>query len=233
MRSVNLTFVAFILVSSLFAQHYHDKPATHGMLLMGSETIYASHLPMFHSPHDYQVILKLKFDLDGDQKYTEDRKAHAEELVYTIEPEEFVLPEMVNRTKKFKSKVYRGHFERGGVMIAEDVTVTIEQVIYFNQFRNDAMRPAQLKYILFGNSKEQFLAHLISARPDFDEVIAVTMESGKTEIFKKSAYKIIEFNENDVRSGFSWKTNSAKFDKDGAIEFTQHQQLYFELGDLK
>lgn len=36
--------------------HYTDKPSVHGMTLMGTELIYASHLPMFHTPHDYQII---------------------------------------------------------------------------------------------------------------------------------------------------------------------------------
>lgn len=77
------------------------------MLLMGSEIIYASHLPMFHSPHDYQIILILKFNIEGNRKYLEDREKHPDELVYTIEPEVFVLPEMVNHTKKFKASIYR------------------------------------------------------------------------------------------------------------------------------
>src|SRR5882672_7990101 len=129
LRKLSSTWISLLFSSSIAAQHYHDKPDTHGMLLMGSETIYASHLPMFHSPHDYQIILKLKLDAEGNQKYLEDRKAHPDELVYSIEPEVFVLPEMVKYTKKFKAKVYRGHFERMGVMIVEDVMVTIEQVI--------------------------------------------------------------------------------------------------------
>ena len=228
-----LSWIALLIISTpLFAQHYHDKPATHGMLLVGSQTIYASHLPMFHTPHDYQIILKLKFDTKGNQKYVEDRKIHPEELVYTIEPEEFVLPEMVNYTKKFKGKVYRGHFERKGIMIAEDVTVIIDQVIYFRQFRDDERRPLHLKYILFGNNKEQFLAHLISTSPDFDEVIAVKMESGKTDVLKRALYKIIEFDENDIRTGFSWNTTSAELESK-KIEFTDHKTLYLEFGDLE
>jgi hypothetical protein len=187
---------------------------------------------MFHSPHDYQIILKLEFASDGNQKYLDDRKTHPQELVYTIEPEVFVLPELVNHTKKFKSNVYRGHFERGGVMIAEDVSVTIQQVIYFRQFKNDTMKPAHLKYILFGNSKEQFLAHLISARPDFDEIVSVKSKSEITDVLNSSPYKIVEFNEKDSRKGFSWKNNSAKFDASD-IEFNHHNTLYIELGDLE
>jgi hypothetical protein len=228
-----LGWIALLIVGApVFAQHHPDKPAIHGMLLKGRGTIYASHLPMFHSPHDYQIILKLKFDDAANQRYLQDRKVHTEEPVYTIEPEVFVLPEMVNRTKKFKAKVYRGHFERKGVMIAEDVHVTIEQVIYFKHFKDDERKPVHLKYILFGNDKEQFLAHQISASPDFDEVLAMKIEKDKTDMLKKSPYKIIEFDENDIRTPFSWNTNSIEVDSK-KIKFTDHKTLYLEFGDLE
>jgi hypothetical protein len=30
-----------------------DRPSVHGMAVIGSDTIFLSHLAMFHSPHDY------------------------------------------------------------------------------------------------------------------------------------------------------------------------------------
>ncbi len=42
----------------------HDEPARmglHGMLLFGGlEGLYASHLPMFHTPHDVQLLLRIR-----------------------------------------------------------------------------------------------------------------------------------------------------------------------------
>ncbi|GHN00936.1 hypothetical protein WSM22_24250 [Cytophagales bacterium WSM2-2] len=231
----------FLLLSILFctlyfnsgAQHHTDKPSTHGMLLMGSEKIYASHLPMFHSPHDYQVLVTLIFDENSRKKYIDDRKAHPEELIYTIEPEVFVLPEMINHTRKFQASVYRGHFERGGMVIAKDVTVTIEQVIYFGQFKTGATKPCNLQYFLFGNDKEQFLVHVINAKPDFDEVIKVQQKTFNPKIFENSPFRILEFKEADKRSGLSWKTNRSQILQDHTnIEFETHQQLYIEFGDL-
>ena len=32
------------------------------MLLFGEETLYLSHLPMFTSPHNFQVLLQVRFD---------------------------------------------------------------------------------------------------------------------------------------------------------------------------
>jgi len=48
-------------------QHPADPPATHNMLIVGEETVYLSHLPMFQEkgepvmPHRYQAILEVTF----------------------------------------------------------------------------------------------------------------------------------------------------------------------------
>ncbi len=36
-----------------------EKPGFHGMVLVGQRRAYLSHLPMFHSPHDYQAVFEV------------------------------------------------------------------------------------------------------------------------------------------------------------------------------
>ena len=68
-----------------------DAPNTHNMLVVGTEAVFLSHLPMFDglnkeksdytSPHRYQVILEARFSSGGKDVtavYTEDRKSHPE-----------------------------------------------------------------------------------------------------------------------------------------------------------
>lgn len=154
-----------------------DQPAIHGMLMVGGNTIYLSHLPMFHSPHEYQAIVEADLGEAGGTIYREDRKSHPTENVYTLQPQEkFVLPVMIQNPTTFPAKIYRGHFERGGTAIAESVPVKITKVIYFKKFETNARKPAGLYYILFGNSREQFVAHLITAKPDFDQVLRVKVD---------------------------------------------------------
>jgi hypothetical protein len=151
-----------------------DQPAIHGMLMVGGNTIYLSHLPMFHTPHEYQAIVEADLGETGDTIYREDRKSHPMENIYTLQPQErFVLPAMIQNPTTFPAKIYRGHFERGGTVIAESVPVKITKVIYFKKFETNARKPAGLYYILFGNNREQFVAHLITAKPDFDQVLRV------------------------------------------------------------
>ncbi|MBI3544536.1 MAG: hypothetical protein HY075_14790 [Deltaproteobacteria bacterium] len=151
-----------------------DRPSTHGMLLVGGKTIYASHLPMFHSPHDYQVILEVRLrhpQGDAGARYARDR-AETGEKVYTLVPEQFVLPDVVGAKRSFKGDIFRGHFERGGVAIIKGVTVDIVHVVHFRKFKPGASKPSVAPYLVFGRGPDVFAAHLITSPPDFDQVLA-------------------------------------------------------------
>jgi hypothetical protein len=94
-----LLFTAIILANAS-AEDAGDRPATHGMLMVGSQQIYLSHLPMFHGPHDYQVIVEADLGQAGNGVYLEDRKSHPSEKIYTLWPQEaFVLPAMIGIQK--------------------------------------------------------------------------------------------------------------------------------------
>jgi hypothetical protein len=154
-----------------------DPPGLHGMLVVGTGSVYLSHLPMFHSPHDYQVILEVDLG-SATANYVKDRETHPSEKVYTIMPETFVLPEMVQAPRPFQAQLFRGHFERGGKVIAKAVTITIRKVVHFRKLDANSPRPSQLRYLIFGKPGEAFLAHLISARPDFDHLLSAVIPEG-------------------------------------------------------
>src|SRR4051812_9463415 len=76
-RRTQMKVLGSLLFSVLLsgATVYADTPSIHGMVVFGGEKdTYASHLPMFHSPHDRQVILKIALNnLPGSkalEKYT-------------------------------------------------------------------------------------------------------------------------------------------------------------------
>src|SRR5262249_46637739 len=110
-----------IIFANASAEDAGDKPAIHGMLMVGSKQIYLSHLLMFRSPHDYQAILEVDLGQPGNSAYLEDRNNHPLEKIYTLEPQErFVLPAMIQNPRDFSAKIYRGHFERGGYAYRRD-----------------------------------------------------------------------------------------------------------------
>ena len=176
-----------------------DHVATHNMLLVGEQTAFLSHLPMFVglnkkrtdfvTPHRYQVIIEATFT-DGNsnltETYTADRKTNPDVKMYTFNPALFVLPDLnpagSSPLREFRGNgIFRGHLERGGkVFIGVDdqddpgrFDVNVVNVVHFHKFIPGAAKPAQLQYILFGKGPEMFLAHFIAAPPDFDQVISV------------------------------------------------------------
>jgi hypothetical protein len=157
------------------------------MLMVGQETVFLSHLPMFKtpdfdSPHRYQVILEATLKKDGrdaQPTYISDRKSNPSKKIYTLGPEEFILPNLSSANanpplNKFKANVFRGHLEKPGKrLIIEDADVSIQKVVHFREFDPQAKALAQLEYILFGKGSELFLAHFITRPPDFDQVLSV------------------------------------------------------------
>lgn len=164
-----------------------DPAAVHGMAIVGEKTVYLSHLPMFMSPHDYQVILEATFTDHGSDPqavYAEDRQTHPHEKLYTLEPRRLVLPDLFPsdpnqppRLNSFRGNVYRGHFEKlAGAAIEEawigrDITVNVANVVHARKF--DLVGLAELQYLLFGKGPELFLAHVITKPPDFDHLLSV------------------------------------------------------------
>ena len=158
------------------------------MVVVGTETVFLSHLPMFMTPHNYQVILQADFG-DARQVYVKDRKAHPDSLVYTLAPEPFVLPDLFPpgpgqpaRLATFRGDLFRGHFEQpdeGTDEIARGVVVTVANVVLAKKFDPQAPALDRLSYVLFGAGDEVWLAHLISRPPDFDQLLSVTVSAAE------------------------------------------------------
>lgn len=211
-----------------------DRAAVHGMLLFGENRLYFSHLPMFHSPHDYQVILEIELSGNGaDPKsvYLKDKEA-TRTKIYTFVPRPFVLPEIVQKQSPITGDIYRGHFERGGEVISRGVSAKIIRVVHFRKFVPGAARPVQSKYLLFGAAPELFMAHLISSPPNFDQVLSVSASSAlsEEETLSGEFAAFREQSDNDpLASGIVVWTQL----RGGHTAIETGVQWYFETEDLK
>lgn len=159
-----------------------DHPAIHGMLIIGEARVLMSHLPMFHSPHDFQVLLEVSLSMAGaapSKTYLDDRRDTMSK-VYTWVPKPFVLSTLVadpTMQPTMIGTIYRGHFERGGVAITSDqVEARVGRVLYARRLDPKAPAPTELRYLMFGSPAELFLAHLITKPPDFDQVLVAQVE---------------------------------------------------------
>jgi hypothetical protein len=161
-----------------------DPPGGHGMLVIGTDAIFFSHLPMFMSPHDYQVVFEGTFSQQGSDAqriYREDRKAHPQVHVYTFNPAAFVLPDLfppAPKRKEIRGDLFRGHFEsprefpEEPVEIATGVEVNVTNVVFSQRLIPHLKSPDSLEYLLFGKGEELFLAHLITKPGDFDQIVS-------------------------------------------------------------
>ena len=232
-----------------------DPMATHNMLVVGEKTVYLSHLPMFPEteseimPHRYQAILEVSFEKQGsnpDSDYMKDRQHHPDIKIYTINPKPFVLPTLVSTPQgeplhKFNASVFRGHLEKGGTRILSDLEVNVKRVIYFQQFDPLAKRPAQLEYLLFGKEGGLFLAHLIVAPPDFDQVasVSVTEHSFNDEELARGVKVSIPGTINSSGTRLKEKQQvEGVVNLDNAsistkIQLEVNRELYFEEGELR
>ena len=232
-----------------------DPIATHNMLVVGEKAVYLYHLPMFQQkgeslmPHRYQVILEVGFDKGGNAQgdYITDRQNHPDKKIYTINPEPFVLPNLVSpdlqqgSLHKFKGTIFRGHLEKGGKSILPDVDVNVEQVVYFQKFAPVAKRPVQLEYLLFGKGEEIFLAHLVTAPPDFDQVLSVTVTGHvfKDEELAKGIKVVIPHTINRPSARLKEKQQVEGEFNTGApiikqkIQVKVKKEFYFEEGELR
>jgi hypothetical protein len=163
----------------------HGGSGFHGMMVVGKETVYLSHLPMFTDPtHAVQAILKATFTAESGNPrsvYADDRERTGTKM-YTLRPEKFVLSDLVSPDtgqppprRSFRGTIFRGHFERTDppTPILTDIVVEVKNVVYFRELDLDAQGLPQLGYLLFGKGDELFLAHLITRPPDFDQILSV------------------------------------------------------------
>src|SRR4051794_31491126 len=93
----------------------HERPAVHGMLVVGDADVLLSHLPMFHSPHDFQVLLQVTLGEEGGDPaslYREDQRTSGER-VYTWVPKPFLLSSLLTPAASphvMQGTLFRGHF---------------------------------------------------------------------------------------------------------------------------
>jgi hypothetical protein len=235
------------------ADHGHAL-GVHGMLVFGGENtssllsrpVYVSHLPMFMAPHDFQVIARVSGEAAA--RYHAFVAHFGFSVIYTFRPEPFSIDELDparggQARTSFGGTLFRGHFERGGDEIARHVSFGIEQVVYFKRFSAAAANPArdQLRYLCFGERDAAFLAHLITAPPDFDQILFADLGSlggVSDEDLRAGVTVTVPDRPDDVKARLpEGETFPAALQVDGtgtpgSIELAAAGEYYLETGDL-
>ena len=230
------------------AQHEPELPP-HNMMVVGEKSVFLSHLPMFMSPHNFQVILEATFTSVGknvQEIYTKDRQSHRQTKMYTLSPKEsFKLPSLFTPNppsrNSFKGTVLRGHLERGGEEIAGliKIEVNVKRIVYAQKLGGGFDKADKLTYILFGRGQELFLAHVIAKQPDFDQILSVKIANPPSdEELSRGVSVVITDRENSASHRLKeGEKVVGQGHVTGAHQFLQLQiqagvEFYFEEGEL-
>lgn len=182
MKKPMLVFAAALLAGAAVAAPQGVTYGTHGMALFGGkDALYASHLPMFHAPHDYQVVLQVRIadpKLDAALR----RRLNGKTALWTIDPEKFELDRLAPNAsaplREFKADLVDGHFERGGKTQYAGATVLVDKVLMFRKLSADAAKRDKARYVQLGSGQRRYLVKEIDSRPDFDHIVAVKAPAG-------------------------------------------------------
>ena len=155
----------------------------HGMVLFGGKDgLYTSHLPMFHAPHDYQVILRVHL-ADAAQEAALRARLDGKAALWTVAPEKFELdrlaPRAANPLREFKADMVLGHFEQGGKTQYAGATVVVDRVLLYRRLSPQSKRSGSARYMAVGEGARRFLVKRIDSRPDFDHIVAIEGATGR------------------------------------------------------
>lgn len=156
----------------------------HGMALFTQgSSIYASHMPLYHKPHDVQLLYKLDNNnlallqtiRDGD--------------LITIKPQPFNLQRLMRGEKMVLNvDLYSGHFERDGMLVYENIPMTFDKKLYVRSL--DDIQPSSNKQaydVVSLRQNYKLYIHRISQAPSYDHIIGIDIEAGCLNRFNTSS----------------------------------------------
>ncbi|MDF2180377.1 hypothetical protein P2G88_19130 [Aliiglaciecola sp. CAU 1673] len=163
----------FLMVACLFSsllQAQHSYQGIHGMVLLAGQThLYAYHLPLYHPPHDYQILYRLTLP---DAQKKEVMGLLKNETMVTLEPASFDLMQLIQGQQlEVKAKLYQGHFERNGKLLEETTVAFVEPLFVAQITRQNEGTTARYRQVTY--DQDVFLVHLIDQAPSFDHILAL------------------------------------------------------------
>lgn len=158
-----VVFILFSFVSSAEHQH-HNYVGYHGMALFSiDEQVMAYHLPLYVKPHDYQLLYKIELKEPAKQQINNKK-------LITILPDKFDLQRLIDgETMVINSKVYDGHFERGGKLVL-NTEIKFQSLLYKRKVGASFVQEV-FDTVTLSNNK-QLQIHRINSQPSFDLIVS-------------------------------------------------------------
>lgn len=180
----------------------------HGMVLFGTDRLYASHIPVFHAPdtpkermrHCWQAHFEVEIShpaKDAKAIYLEKAVEAGKQRLITLKPKPFVLPKVLEgKDASFEANIYEGNFEEkpeADPGLLSGVTVKVVKSEHHGLDRQAAPSPS-LGYAYLGPSKDDggeavaYLAHVISAPDNFDHIVQIRWNGEKPALFAGNVF---------------------------------------------
>jgi hypothetical protein len=150
------------IVLLAFACGAGQRPAggrvgVHGMVVMGRDHVFMSHIPMLMAPHDVQLVI----EVGGVPAADRDEPR-------TFQPHPFSLDDLRSGAlTTFTGDLYRGNFEAGGEVIARDVRVSVKRIVH-SALLDGHDGPAGADYLAVGDG---YAVHVLRTKADVDRVV--------------------------------------------------------------
>lgn len=160
-----------------------DYVGIHGMVLVNNGSrLYASHLPMYRTPHNAQLLYAIEGKDNALIFLVRDAG------MVTIKPELFNLQRLIRGEKvTLKADVYIGHFERGGMKTYSDMEITFTEQLYVRMLRELGPPQKLQKYDSVElRNDARMLIHQIQGAPSYDHLVLVYQSVGCVTEFTTS-----------------------------------------------
>ena len=173
----------------------------HGFLMLGTNSLYLSHLPMFNVPaHSYQTILEAEIDGSHMKNYLKIKKENPAKPIIISNLEPIRLEKLVN-SNSFVGQITFADVNGdpiGEPLISPEITVNIKKILLFKQLnKNSPTYPKNLEYYLFGTNSDWHLSHYLSKSPNFEQELDISMSGNLSDKIKES--KIIKISISSVK----------------------------------
>lgn len=190
MKYFTLLLCLFVQLTAVAEEEVELPPldpayvGVHGMALVThSSSIYASHMPLYHKPHNVQIIYKI------DTKSIPLIQLVRDNNLVTIKPHKFNLQRLMRGEKMtINADVYMGHFERDGMLVYKNMPITFAKQLYVRDFSDIEKSSTRQKYDMITLKKNnRIYVHRIQEAPSYDHLIHIDLEAGCLAQFNTSS----------------------------------------------
>jgi hypothetical protein len=161
-----------------------EYTSVHGMALVTQgSSIYASYLPLYNKPHNVQLLYKL------DNKNLAVLQTIRDSSLITIKSKPFNLQRLMRGEKMvIQADLYAGHFDRGGMLVYENISLSFDKKLYVRTF--DDIKPSSTKQeydVVSLRKNYNIYIHRIQQAPSFDHILGIDLEAGCLARFTTSS----------------------------------------------